>query len=249
MKKVLVAFTLAVFCFTMLWYESGKSTKGIVESKEAVTEVKTEMTETHFEVAETHEKALVFNEREVFEVKADVIEIPEITPIPEKKKEPVVTETPKEKTEPSVTISVTEAPKEKTFYSMGRFKIERLGIDVGVTDDFTQANVDKDDLAVYYEYGGWSYCTYFEYIGDHNYQAFKNLPNVRVGDTAELYDKNGTYRKLVCIAVEKDIVSTTTDGFFKGDEELEDIYPECLFVSTCYPKHPKVMCAVFKDIE
>ena len=214
-------------------------------TKEEVTEIFNQVTEQR-----TFERFMKIKDSEGIPIPTE-----EPTPEPTSTQSPTSTPTP----EPTSTNTPTPSPipiktfaphTNRTFANMGRLQIPSIDIDVAVTDDCTQANCDKQDLAIYYEYGTWEGCTYYEYIGDHSNQEFRNLPKIQVGDKAYLYNKEGKItRELECEEVVFNILYTEYEGMKLNGEDFDEMHPDRLYLSTCCPKDPIVMVAVMKDVQ
>lgn len=74
----------------------------------------------------------------------------------------------------------------------GRFVVASANIDVALYSSAAQAVCDAVDSACYYNHNGMV-------IADHNYQAFKTLTSVQVGDIATITRVDGTVVTLQCV--------------------------------------------------
>lgn len=77
----------------------------------------------------------------------------------------------------------------------GVLSIPGQQITVELVEGAEQSHVDDPHSAALFKGGAFSWV-----IADHNTQAFKRLPEVRVGDTATIQRTNGQTITLLCVA-------------------------------------------------
>ena len=178
---------------------------------------------------------------------------PTAIPTPTATPTPLPTATPTDTPVPTATPSPMGYRLDAKMGHMGRFRIADVGVDVALTDDFTQPNCDKDDLACFWEMPSfYEPDDYWSMIGDHCNQGFSVIDKCVPDKTVvEIYDKTGVKRRYIC----KEVIPNC-DNDFSHDMELPDgrtvwrVYHGAgtLFVFTCYPRHPKIIIVVFAEI-
>ena len=119
-----------------------------------------------------------------------------------------------------------------TYGTCGRLDILSVGIGVALysaplAEGNAQAVVDDEDSAAFFL---WHDCK--DVIADHNYQSFKNLPKVNVGDTAVISTADGYKDEYVCVRVCHDGINTGTD-FLNESRETVETEPGSLIMYTC----------------
>ena len=185
-------------------------------------------------------KPFIIEEKEPTVIQMTEISIPSPTPSPT----PIPTATPTQIPKPTYNLNGKMG-------DMGRFCILDVGVDVALTSEATQENCDKPDLAYYDWYGKeWMYEHSYQLIGDHCYQGFDKIANCKVGTIAEIYNKDGVYRRYKCEKIFPGLINNGFNFVFNDGKILEEMYngPDVLFVYTCYPKHPKVIVLLFREI-
>ncbi len=110
--------------------------------------------------------------------------------------------------------------------AMGRLRIPSRGISVALFDTWEQSVCDAPDSACYF------FIREQPIIGDHNYQAFKNLRRVVTGDKVIIDTLSGsqTYRVVERISG----ANADTDLVYRGtSQSLVGKYPNSICMYTC----------------
>ena len=128
---------------------------------------------------------------------------------------PIETEPEIEITEAPQTAEIVETEPPLSYGTAGRLDIPSVGIGVALNyapleEGNAQAVVDREDSAAYFL---WHDCK--DVIADHNYQSFRALPKVQVGDIAVVSTENGYADEYVCVRV-------CHDGFNTGNDLLDE---------------------------
>jgi len=228
----------AGFFYNGHYYERYSRAKGMVY---VITDRKIQCSPT----AAPHDTPVCLNEKDIEVSEFAPVFIPEITQTPT----PLPTSTP----------TPTPAYRyDAPMGNIGRFCIRDAGVDVAlneayVSDGYAYAKqyCDAADSAFYIWYGReWMYEDSYQLIGDHCNQGFSAIEKCVPGETyAEIYDRNGVYRRYICTDIIKNALNLDTGFLMPDGTVVTDIYrgPDTLLVYTCYPKHPKVIIIIFKE--
>jgi len=121
-----------------------------------------------------------------------------------------------------------------------RFHVPSVGINVGLISSYSQSAADKKDGAAYFATGSNMV------IADPNYQDFKVLPSVRVGDTAYI-ETDGVRQNYICTEIHKGYRGSDDILAEDGTSLLYD-YQNCLIAYTCIGRAAthQAFAAVFK---
>ena len=109
-------------------------------------------------------------------------------------------------------VSTTECDDNCEDLYSGRLHIPDLDIDVALYYGDQQHTVDREDSAAIFLRGGFV-------IADHNYQAFANLPNVRVGMRG--YIEHEVFGKIDIVCV--DVFRGYNNGSHIADENGKNV--------------------------
>lgn len=110
--------------------------------------------------------------------------------------------------------------------SLGRLISPSVGIDVALFDSWAQSVCDAPDSACYYYMHGQLV------IADHNYQGFKTLPRIKIGD--KVYIDNGYSVETYRVVDKFKGRNGDTDMLYRDNPSSAlNKYPNSIFMYTC----------------